>query len=196
MKASARTTSRVVTPKRREGLKVPAHGEGRQRYTPLQGIRRFVTTGCQLLRDVQASNHVPVLRCRRLSHAALVAAKRADCLCSIESSTVTTARKSGNCHAGAIQDGLHCAPAHTVVGHALLTVVLVLCRLPARLNTSAAIGTVELTGLLMIATHASGHAAAIPSHRVATMPALMLNRSSRVMPGLRGTPANKCDGVL
>ena len=59
---------------------------------------------------------------------------------------------------------------------------------PARLKTSAAIGTVLLTGLLMIATHASGHAWAMPSHRPATMPALMLKRSSRVMPGLRGTP--------
>jgi hypothetical protein len=56
------------------------------------------------------------------------------------------------------------------------------------LKTSAAIGTVLLTGLLMIATHASGQACAMPSHRPATMPALMLNRSSRVMPGLRGTP--------
>mmetsp|Transcript_1212 Transcript_1212/g.2609 ORF Transcript_1212/g.2609 Transcript_1212/m.2609 type:complete len:302 (+) Transcript_1212:103-1008(+) len=60
---------------------------------------------------------------------------------------------------------------------------------PAALNTSAAIGTVELTGLEMMATQAWGQWRAIPSHRVRTMPALMLKRSSRVMPGLRGTPA-------
>mmetsp|Transcript_27161 Transcript_27161/g.69129 ORF Transcript_27161/g.69129 Transcript_27161/m.69129 type:complete len:244 (-) Transcript_27161:335-1066(-) len=60
---------------------------------------------------------------------------------------------------------------------------------PARLNTSAAMGTVELTGLEMMATQAVGQCLAMASHRLATMPALMLNRSSRVMPGLRGTPA-------
>jgi hypothetical protein len=31
----------------------------------------------------------------------------------------------------------------------------------------------------------------MPSHSVATMPALMLKRSSRVIPGLRGTPAQR-----
>ena len=39
------------------------------------------------------------------------------------------------------------------------------------------------------ATHTLGHALAAASTRPLTMPALMLNRSSRVMPGLRGTPA-------
>jgi hypothetical protein len=68
---------------------------------------------------------------------------------------------------------------------------------PARLNTSAAMGTVELTGFEMMATHASGQATAMALHRVATMPALMLNRSSRVMPGLRGTPAaSLCGGSV
>ena len=98
------------------------------------------------------------------------------------------------------------------------------------LKTSAAIGTVELTGFEMMATHALGQYLATPSHRVFTMPvmnakpqytkativlymlssaallrqvhmlkfeadskelrpALMLNKSSLVMPGLRGTPA-------
>lgn len=93
---------------------------------------------------------------------------------------------------------------------------------PAFLRTSAAIGTVELTGLLMMAigltriqnqrrcdlddeiTHslsnvsfcniilpiiASGQNWAHPSTRVLTMDALVLNKSSRVIPGLRGTPA-------
>lgn len=62
---------------------------------------------------------------------------------------------------------------------------------PARLKISAAIGTVELTGLEMMHTQASGHVDAMASHRTATMPALMLKRSSRVMPGLRGTPAGR-----
>ncbi len=34
-----------------------------------------------------------------------------------------------------------------------------------------------------------GQLSATASTRLLTMPALMLNRSSRVMPGLRGTPA-------
>ena len=42
---------------------------------------------------------------------------------------------------------------------------------PARLNTSAAIGTVLLTGLLMMATQALGQYFAIPLHSVCTMPA-------------------------
>eukprot|EP00955_Chlamydomonas_euryale_P017783 189838-Chlamydomonas_euryale.AAC.10 len=56
------------------------------------------------------------------------------------------------------------------------------------LLASAAIGTVEFTGFEMMATKAFGHARAMPSQRVFTMPAFILNRSSRVMPGLRGTP--------
>lgn len=60
---------------------------------------------------------------------------------------------------------------------------------PAFLKTSAAIGTVELTGLLITFTIALGQHFAIPSQRVRTIPALMLNKSSLVIPGLRGTPA-------
>ena len=40
----------------------------------------------------------------------------------------------------------------------------------------------------MMATQAPGHALVMASHRPLTMEALMLKRSSRVMPGLRGTP--------
>ena len=40
-----------------------------------------------------------------------------------------------------------------------------------RLKTSAAIGTVELTGLLMIATQAAGQYLAMATHRSLTMPA-------------------------
>ena len=55
-------------------------------------------------------------------------------------------------------------------------------------HTSAAMGTVLLTGFDMMATQAVGHALATASQRPLTIDALMLNRSSRVMPGLRGTP--------
>ena len=55
-------------------------------------------------------------------------------------------------------------------------------------------GTVELTGFEMMSTHASGQWRATPSASVATMPALMLKRSSRVMPGLRGTPVHAREG--
>lgn len=54
---------------------------------------------------------------------------------------------------------------------------------------SQAIGTVELTGFEMIQTSASGHVWAIAVVKSATMVAFTLKRSSRVMPGLRGTPA-------
>lgn len=60
---------------------------------------------------------------------------------------------------------------------------------PALLKTSAAMGTVELTGLLIKLTIAFGQLFAIPSQRVLTIPALILNRSSLVIPGFRGTPA-------
>merc|ERR1719339_29867 len=60
---------------------------------------------------------------------------------------------------------------------------------PAFLNTSVAMGTVELTGLEMMAIMAVGHTLAAAAAIVATMEALVLNRSSLVMPGLRGTPA-------
>src|SRR6185369_16633184 len=60
---------------------------------------------------------------------------------------------------------------------------------PARRKTSAQMGTVELTGLLMTRMLASGHDSAQALARSRTMEALVLKRSSRVMPGLRGTPA-------
>mmetsp|Transcript_1751 Transcript_1751/g.3175 ORF Transcript_1751/g.3175 Transcript_1751/m.3175 type:complete len:204 (-) Transcript_1751:225-836(-) len=60
---------------------------------------------------------------------------------------------------------------------------------PAFLSTSAAMGTVELTGLLMTAIMASGQNSAHPSTRVFTILAFVLNKSSLVIPGLRGTPA-------
>ena len=61
--------------------------------------------------------------------------------------------------------------------------------MPFCFSTSAAIGTVELTGLEMMLSSARGHASAHAATRSRTIPALILNRSSRVMPGLRGTPA-------
>ena len=57
------------------------------------------------------------------------------------------------------------------------------------MSASAAIGTVELTGLEMMAVMAPGQVLATPSVSAFTMEALVLKRSSRVMPGLRGTPA-------
>ena len=60
---------------------------------------------------------------------------------------------------------------------------------PAALSTSTQMGTVELTGLEMMVMMALGQYLATPVQSVLTMPALMLKRSSRVMPGLRGTPA-------
>ena len=55
--------------------------------------------------------------------------------------------------------------------------------------TSAAMGTVELTGLEMMQSIASGQALEAASARAWAIPALMLKRSSRVIPGFRGTPA-------
>mmetsp|Transcript_11075 Transcript_11075/g.14635 ORF Transcript_11075/g.14635 Transcript_11075/m.14635 type:complete len:211 (-) Transcript_11075:246-878(-) len=60
---------------------------------------------------------------------------------------------------------------------------------PFFFRISAAIGTVELTGLEMIARTASGQCSAHADVKVATMDAFVLNKSSRVMPGFRGTPA-------
>lgn len=45
------------------------------------------------------------------------------------------------------------------------------------------------TGLEIMLIMAPGQYLATPSTTPATMPALILKRSSRVMPGLRGTPA-------
>lgn len=56
-------------------------------------------------------------------------------------------------------------------------------------NVSAAIGTHELTGFVIIPTNAFGQLRAIASASVRTTPAFVLKRSSRVIPGLRGTPA-------
>jgi len=60
---------------------------------------------------------------------------------------------------------------------------------PCFLRTSAAMGTVEFTGLEIMVMRASGQFLATPSTRPATMPALIAKRSSRVMPGFLGTPA-------
>merc|ERR1719277_2845382 len=60
---------------------------------------------------------------------------------------------------------------------------------PAFLNISLAIGTVELTGLEMIAKHASGQTSAAAWANFATIDAFVLNKSSLVMPGFLGTPA-------
>merc|ERR1719509_260951 len=60
---------------------------------------------------------------------------------------------------------------------------------PAILKTSATMGTVELTGLVMTAIMAVGQTLAAAAARVATMEALVTNRSSLVIPALLGTPA-------
>ena len=60
---------------------------------------------------------------------------------------------------------------------------------PRVFKTSAAIGTVELTGLEMTRSIAAGACVATAAVRSRTMPALTLKRSSRVIPGFRGTPA-------
>ena len=56
-------------------------------------------------------------------------------------------------------------------------------------NISAANGTNVFTGLLTIPTHASGHTSATFSTKFLMMLPLILNKSARVMPGLRATPA-------
>ncbi len=60
---------------------------------------------------------------------------------------------------------------------------------PSAFRTSAASGTVELTGLVIMQIHALGQVFAQLRTRLAIMLALMLNKSSRVIPGLRATPA-------
>lgn len=69
---------------------------------------------------------------------------------------------------------------------------------PACFMTSAAIGTVELTGLEMTRISAFGQFSATPVIRSRTMPALMLKRSSRVIPGfpecksvIRSSPSSR-----
>lgn len=56
-------------------------------------------------------------------------------------------------------------------------------------KTSDAIGTHELTGFVMIPTNALGQLREIAAAMSRTIPAFVLKRSSRVMPGFRGTPA-------
>lgn len=56
-------------------------------------------------------------------------------------------------------------------------------------KTSAAIGTHELTGFVIIPTNAFGQFREIAAAISRTIPAFVLKRSSRVMPGFRGTPA-------
>ena len=46
-----------------------------------------------------------------------------------------------------------------------------------------------MTGFEITFSSARGHASAHAETKSRTIPALILNRSSRVMPGLRGTPA-------
>lgn len=60
---------------------------------------------------------------------------------------------------------------------------------PAFFKMPAAMGTVEFTGLEMTRRWAVGQYFAQAPTRSATMEALVLNRASRSMPGLRGTPA-------
>lgn len=62
------------------------------------------------------------------------------------------------------------------------------CRSALTSSKCHAVVTLPSCHLMMLMT-ASGQLAATASHRLFTMPALMLKRSSRVMPGLRGTPA-------
>ena len=50
-------------------------------------------------------------------------------------------------------------------------------------------GTVELTGLAIIPRIDLGACSATPFARSRTIEAFVLKRSSRVIPGLRGTPA-------
>ena len=55
-------------------------------------------------------------------------------------------------------------------------------------SPSAKMGTVEFTGLEMIKKMAEGQCFAQASASPETMPALVLKRSSRVIPGFLGTP--------
>lgn len=59
---------------------------------------------------------------------------------------------------------------------------------PCFLKISQAIGTVELIGFVMIATKAFGQFFAAASLKSRTMLALVLNRSSRVIPGSSRLP--------
>lgn len=63
------------------------------------------------------------------------------------------------------------------------------CTFSTFFKTSAAIGMVELTGLVMMPMNALGHTLAQAVTKSLTMLAFVLNKSSLVMPGLRGRPA-------
>uniref|UniRef100_A0A1B0BFC0 Uncharacterized protein n=1 Tax=Glossina palpalis gambiensis TaxID=67801 RepID=A0A1B0BFC0_9MUSC len=63
-------------------------------------------------------------------------------------------------------------------------------------NIVTAIGTHVLTGFVMTAIMALGHFAAMTLTMSLIIPALTLKRSSRVMPGLRGTPAGNLEKFL
>jgi len=56
-------------------------------------------------------------------------------------------------------------------------------------KTPAAIATVVLTGLVMMQISAFGQVSAQAPTRFLTIPALILKRSERSIPGLRATPA-------
>merc|ERR1719457_320757 len=71
----------------------------------------------------------------------------------------------------------------------VVTPKILLVGLPAFLYISQAMGTVELTGFEMMQMKASGQTFAQALVSWATMLALVLNKSSRVMPGFLGTPA-------
>lgn len=61
--------------------------------------------------------------------------------------------------------------------------------LPTFFKTSEAIGTHEFTGFVIIPTNAFGQLREIAAAMSRTTPAFVLKRSSRVIPGFRGTPA-------
>ena len=60
---------------------------------------------------------------------------------------------------------------------------------PLDLRVSAKTGTVELTGFETTPINALGQQSAIPLANYLQIDALILKRSSLVIPGLRGTPA-------
>ncbi|KAH3659902.1 hypothetical protein OGATHE_005947 [Ogataea polymorpha] len=62
-------------------------------------------------------------------------------------------------------------------------------KIPFFLKTSANTGTVELTGFEITSTVASGQVSAMPVASSEQIPALILNKSSLVIPGFLGTPA-------
>ena len=60
---------------------------------------------------------------------------------------------------------------------------------PALFKTSAAIATVVFTGFVITPIQAVGATSATLPTNVLIMPALILNKSERSIPGLRATPA-------